>query len=335
MATGNRIVVDPEHVEGGDGTVGMALRLWSSKNGPVTYNDWQSVFFQLIKAGFEDAEASEVPLHPEGAILAPADFNRRRQNRISRMYRNIQTEIHGADFGERAIEAQRASLPKSKPAPKRALAAGWRPALGEATHQADQGAARDETVAQQTVGCLTADGLQSQAVVASDSAAGAAGVQVPTFAIDTPGQVAVPTGHSVDVLWLDEQAQLALQEYAVSYTELTEDMDDRMALVTEVLSHMEGATQQGLAFVVKVENTVKEYRDYYGELVAVDPENAKIPLQLWATERLTQLSSSDFEEYEDLKRHVYALGKIGERPIEGCRRLAQNMWETSDYGTPA
>ena len=190
-------------------------------------------------------------------------------------------------------------------------------------------------MAQQTVGCLTADGLQSQAVVASDSAAGAAGVQVPTFAIDTPGQVAVPTGHSVDVLWLDEQAQLAIQEYAVSYTELTEDMDDRMALVTEVLSHMEGATQQGLAFVVKVENTVKEYRDYYGELVAADPENAKIPLQLWAMERLTQLSSSDFEEYEDLKRHVYALGKIAERPIEGCRRLAQNMWETSDYGTPA
>ena len=99
MATGNRIVVNPEHVTGGDGTVGVALRLWSSKNGPVTYNDWQSVYFQLIRAGFEDAEASEVPLHPDAGTLTPADFNRRRQNRISRMYRNIQTEIHGAEIG--------------------------------------------------------------------------------------------------------------------------------------------------------------------------------------------------------------------------------------------
>ena len=37
--------------------------------------------------------------------------------------------------------------------------------------------------------------------------------------------------------------------------------DDRMARITDVLSNMEGATRPGLAFVVKGEQTVKEYKD--------------------------------------------------------------------------
>ncbi len=324
-------MVDPEHVTGGDGTVGMALQLWSSKNGPVTYNDWQSVYFQLIKAGFEDEEAvgDILPLHPActgevtGVDVDNLSFNRRRQNRISRMYRDIQMEIHGSDFGERAVQRSAQSgkrlQPKPKPAPNpksRALLAERRAELVDAMYQADalqRRAAKDDALAQQTVSCLTADGLQSQAGVASDSAAGTAGgVRVPTYAMDTPGEVAMPSAEGVDLLWLDEQAQLVVQEYAVSHTELTEDMDERMAMITDVLSHMEGATQPGLAFVVKVENTVKEYKDYYGEWVVADPENAKVSLQLWAMERLAELSERNFEEYEDLKRHVYALGKIAD-----------------------
>ncbi len=272
-------MVDPEQLVGGDGTVGMALRLWSSKNGPVTYNDWQSVYFQLIKAGFEDEEAGEVPPQPDGDNL---NFNRRRQHRISRMYRDIQTEIHGVDFGEQAVRklarAKVGFAPKSKPAPTpkaKALAATRRAELVDAMCQADTlvqwqtQAAANGALAPQTVSCLTADGLQCQAGVASDSAVAAVeGVRIPTYAIDTPREVPIPSAANVDHLWADEQAQLVVQEYAVSQTELTKEMDDRMAMITDVLSHMETATQPGLAFVVKVENTVKEYKDFYGEWVA-------------------------------------------------------------------
>ena len=98
----------------------VALLLWSSKNGRVTYNVWQSVYFQLIRAGFEDEEAAD----PESARdpVRQNSFNRRRQARITRMYQEIQEEIHGPDFRERAVAES--CKKRAKAAPKAGPLAG-------------------------------------------------------------------------------------------------------------------------------------------------------------------------------------------------------------------
>ncbi len=44
MAMSERVVINPAHLEGNDGTVAMAMQLWSSRNGPVKYNMWQSLY---------------------------------------------------------------------------------------------------------------------------------------------------------------------------------------------------------------------------------------------------------------------------------------------------
>ncbi len=85
MALSDRVVVDPEQLVDGDGTVAVALQLWSSRNGPVMYNAWQSLYSQLIKAGFEDEEAAE------------GESAKEKQALISRMYKEIQ-EVHGPDY---------------------------------------------------------------------------------------------------------------------------------------------------------------------------------------------------------------------------------------------
>ena len=45
MASSDAVIVNPEHLDGGDGTLEMALLLWLSRNGPIVYNTFQSLFF--------------------------------------------------------------------------------------------------------------------------------------------------------------------------------------------------------------------------------------------------------------------------------------------------
>ena len=78
----------------------MALSLWSSRNGPVQYNHWQSVYFSLIRDyGYADEEAGA----GEDPVL--------RQARIRRLYREIQESIHGPDYRAEALLSAR---PKSR-----------------------------------------------------------------------------------------------------------------------------------------------------------------------------------------------------------------------------
>lgn len=37
-----------EHLQGNDGTIRSALYLWNNRNGPISYNRWQSLFFQIF-----------------------------------------------------------------------------------------------------------------------------------------------------------------------------------------------------------------------------------------------------------------------------------------------
>ena len=58
MAGSDKVAINVEHLKDNDGTVVSGLEMWSSRNPPVTYNSWQSLYFQLIGAhGLIDAEA--------------------------------------------------------------------------------------------------------------------------------------------------------------------------------------------------------------------------------------------------------------------------------------
>ena len=46
-ATDERATVIAEDVSGSDGTLRTTLRKWAGRQGPVTYNKWQSVFWTL------------------------------------------------------------------------------------------------------------------------------------------------------------------------------------------------------------------------------------------------------------------------------------------------
>ena len=87
MATSERVEIDPDHLEGGDGSVAVALQLWSSRNGPVKYNKWQSLYFTLIRRGYEDRTA---PFWPETAV---GETQQEKQKRIREMYVAVQMAL--------------------------------------------------------------------------------------------------------------------------------------------------------------------------------------------------------------------------------------------------
>ncbi len=97
MATAEQVVVNPDHLSGGDGTIETAMRLWSARNEPVTYNKWQSLYFQLRKKDYSD-EAKVVGETPKQL-----------QVRLLESYRRIQEEIHGPDH-----QAQALLVPKAR-----------------------------------------------------------------------------------------------------------------------------------------------------------------------------------------------------------------------------
>ena len=49
MAMSGQVAINPEDLRDGDGTMRRALELWSARKGPVVYNQWQSVYFAIIR----------------------------------------------------------------------------------------------------------------------------------------------------------------------------------------------------------------------------------------------------------------------------------------------
>ena len=51
-------------------------------------------------------------------------------------------------------------------------------------------------------------------------------------------------------------------------------------------------------------------------------------------EKLAELNVDLFEHEVDLKRHVYALGKLAGRTVQQSRALGKNLWASSRHATP-
>eukprot|EP00973_Karenia_brevis_P074186 10309319-Karenia_brevis.AAC.1 len=64
-------------------------------------------------------------------------------------------------------------------------------------------------------------------------------------------------------------------------------------------------------FRMRVDHLIPQYRDEYGEYIAEDLENRiGEPLKFWARERFGEMDPTRFVNEYELKRHVYALGKL-------------------------
>ena len=51
--------ITSESVQGGDGSITKALELWSSRNEPIDFNDWQKLYWALVKLGFQEVSPPE------------------------------------------------------------------------------------------------------------------------------------------------------------------------------------------------------------------------------------------------------------------------------------
>ena len=304
MASSQTVVVDPAHLDGGDGTVEMALQLFSSRNEPMTYNQWQSLYFQLRNIGYPILEGVE-----------PSDSNAL-QSRMKELYQEVQEEIHGPDFRALAV------MKKAKATPK--------PTFADEGHRVPSSQAVADSVGQGE-----GRGASGSLPDRSSALAGIAqGQAVEQHDIATPRGQGISSGAgagSPDMLLHDERVQQILLENEAVRTEATEENDQRMAALAQQLSEkIESGDKDGLAFLFRVEQMVKEYRDYYCTWQQMDTENLKVPIRLYAMEKLTELDGDKFEEILELKRHVYALGRLAGRQPEESRMLVKALWDSSE-----
>jgi hypothetical protein len=96
MASSGKVVINIEDLRDGDGTLRRALELWSSRNDPVNYEQWRSLFSQLARMR-EPKSPDRKMLHEiQEALLEP--------RKIREMFQEIQEagnhlgdsrELHG------------------------------------------------------------------------------------------------------------------------------------------------------------------------------------------------------------------------------------------------
>ena len=91
MASSGRFAVNPEHLRGNNGSVKNALRLWSSRIGPVEHNHWVSVYWTLLR---------DFKMTDEGRDFqaVSAEIQSARNARIRQYYTEISEELHGPDY---------------------------------------------------------------------------------------------------------------------------------------------------------------------------------------------------------------------------------------------
>ena len=104
MASIGRVKIDPEHLRDGDGTVLRAMELWSARNGPVNYNYWQSIYFQLVKPpyGLKDILATSSRMYDPRPVPAN-ESAKEKQTRLQRMHEEVQFDLYGPDHRAQAL----------------------------------------------------------------------------------------------------------------------------------------------------------------------------------------------------------------------------------------
>ena len=99
-------------------------------------------------------------------------------------------------------------------------------------------------------------------------------------------------------------------------------MEHRQARMTARLINLPGATAEAAIFVNEVDQLIPFYQQMYGEFKERYLDDDR-PIQAYAIEQLLQLDSEGFTTEYELKRHVYALGKLAGRTGQQNRAVCK------------
>ena len=145
MAVAGQISLDLQTIEDGDGTLETALRLWCSRNKPIMYNQWQSLFSQVRKAVL----GKETPYESQSE----------RAEKTKILYDEIMLEQHGSDYKALAVKAQCANIVSvSGPSKRAKLSGGSSAVAAEVSSTSDIQAVADDI----TGGGIAQDGGTEQ-----------------------------------------------------------------------------------------------------------------------------------------------------------------------------
>ena len=303
MALSGPVVIQPDDLVNGDGTLRRALELWSCRHGPVQYNQWQSAFFALLRSpNVVDDEA-------------PADeSSSARQKRIREWHDQIQEANHGPDHLAQALLAAAARTAAESEERVGTIGAGSLLAhergLQVVGHEASRAATSlvsNPLAAYHDMSTPRGDG-GAESIIGSDS---------PDRTLHLPG---------AEEVWNEETG---------THTEATVEEEERLERLAQGMSLVEGSDTAGIEFMIRVEQLIPEYREAYGAWKAHNPvTRGSVSLKEYCTNCLLDLDADRFADSEELKRHVYALGKLADVPRRKSRAFAKKLWMTSKNATP-
>ena len=341
MASSDKVVVNAEHIAEHGGSLKRAMELWSSRNGPVNYNTWQSLYFALLR---------DHGLIDEDVVAGESQSDM--QKRIRARYHEIQSEVHGPDHLAQSILAQAKRNAEGKedaglPAVDIGTSADAGESRGRATAPILPGRAGESRTNarppakaaprvaydfQQYQLATPRDLEQERVQNRSQIRSGSPGAEwlrgadirgLDTFQYETrptsPGatsQGSLPSGGQPDRLLHLPGAGECWSEDGCTHTEATAEQEERLARYASQLHGLEGSTPDGVEFCLQVDQLIPEYREMYGEWVSEDRETrVGEPIKVFALEKLSELDAEQFEEEYELKRHVYALGRLANRTM--------------------
>ena len=352
--------VTESDIEGHDQTIQLAMQIWIVKDGPVSYNDWQSVYFQLRRLNFRDVDL------PQGGE-SQAEF----QVRLKKFWQDTNSQQHGPNWAReiahqnsppRDLGDQPLELGERRPASPPGL--GEVPVFPEArvgelppgdlrrelfegaeagvqrrlivpdilnnqrNRRMQERQERIVEVGEQDLGDQAegnpVEPIQFGAGQGTEESSAALG-PYPCPSYDLARDEAPVT------FLLNEEAQRIWYENADTHTEASDEAEERFLRLAESLKDCGGADEQSLTFTISVEQMVRQYKDLYYSYVMQNRDQGKdsLPIADWAIQRLTTLDNSKFQTKAALQIHVLALGKLAKREIKDCLSHAEVIWNTS------
>ena len=276
--------VDLEHLRGSDGTVESAISLWQSRNPAIQWNEWQSLWYALRKAGYADPEC-------EGKDQSYVG------RRVRAAYEQVSESMHGPEYKAIALTAARErgySLKfycKFVHAPQQPSSAAAQDAAGPG---AVSGPTREASVA------LTEAAIAASSVGVSAAEEGASlGTRVQKFRLDAGEPSTPPTrkewnqpppAAGPEAFLHDTPTYRKFREFDCAATEDTEEFSERVVKMSVAMDAMYqpfplGSSQLEAAemFLHHVRQFERDYRQAYSKWRSEQPDPAQAePIRMWA-----------------------------------------------------
>ena len=256
-----------------------------------------------------------------------------RARRIQQYYTEIHEEVHGPDFKAQAILAR--DRARREAALAEAEIGGAEQRAERDTHSELPSAAGQALMLQDRedgVGAQQGAERVTHSELPGDSRPVTPQAMRPRVLV---GSEVVNEGTPDRIFHLDEALQ-CFDEDGVTHTEISEEESARLVRLADNLRDRAGATSPEVEFGITVEQIIPKYKIAYSAWVAEDPEKrATRPIKIFAMERLGELKADNFTSEYNLKLQVYALGRLAQMDMSGCRALCKSIWESSTrYSTP-